>query len=124
MPQPDATASLPSAQPAKRLIGGGKRIRTAGPSRKTSRSFRPEREVPQRRKGPSRKRGTEGSNLLSSSGESGANLAFGGRSQNCAIFSWWRLTPLSRHIAQGSRRHACRLGATRNAVGAARSHRG
>src|ERR1700738_5345338 len=40
MPQPDATASLPAAQPAKRLIGGGKRIRTAGPSRKTSRSLR------------------------------------------------------------------------------------
>src|SRR6266404_960291 len=31
MPQPDATASLPSAQPAKRLIGGGSRIRTLGP---------------------------------------------------------------------------------------------
>src|ERR1700674_4630751 len=29
------------------LSAGGKRIRTVGPSRKTSRSFRPEREVPQ-----------------------------------------------------------------------------
>src|SRR5437660_6778021 len=31
MPQPDATASLPTAQPAKRVIGGGKWIRTIGP---------------------------------------------------------------------------------------------
>src|SRR6266481_4662322 len=32
MLQPDATASLPAAQPAKRVIGGGNRIRTIGPA--------------------------------------------------------------------------------------------
>src|ERR1700724_3268377 len=59
---------------AERLVAGGRRIRTAGPSRETSRSFR--------RNGRYRKgektvwkssfilRGTEGSNLLPSADES------------------------------------------------------
>src|SRR5882762_1545052 len=56
-----------------RLPAGGRRIRTAGPPRRNEWGFAAEREVPQRRKEPSRKRGTEGSNPGPSSGESIAN---------------------------------------------------
>jgi hypothetical protein len=53
------------------LAGGGRRIRTAGPPRRNESGFAAEREVPQRRKEPSRKCGTKGSNPGPPSGESG-----------------------------------------------------
>src|SRR3984893_7784965 len=55
------------------LAAGGKWIRPAGPPRRNEPGFAAEREVPQRRKEPSRKRGTEGSNPGPSTGEA-ANL--------------------------------------------------
>src|ERR1700736_4499465 len=81
MPQPDATASLPAAQPAKGLIGGGRRIRTAGPPRKTgaflSRLLPPLQLAKPVETEVFEPRGTGGSNPSSSSGESGASLISG-----------------------------------------------
>ena len=80
MPQPDAAASLPAAQPAKSLIGGARAIRTAGPPQGRRRF----RDCPLCICGTSGSageidsfaRGTGGSNLLSSASESSSG---GGR---------------------------------------------
>jgi hypothetical protein len=66
--------------PPGRLVGGGRRIRTAGPPRRNESVFAAEREVPQRRKKPSQKRGTEGSNLGPSRRESANH-----RSLSCSV---------------------------------------
>jgi hypothetical protein len=52
MPQPDATASIAAAQPAKRLIGGGNRIQTIGPAPAKGSSGRCQSETAARKAEP------------------------------------------------------------------------